>query len=673
TAVASRAEGGKKFSPESYMHFEIDQETEAPHLQDLPARIALILDDVRHAVTDWQAMRAKLADALEEIGKSNTPIPVDEVDESKEFLRWLADDNFVFLGYRQYRFVREGGKEFLKVEPETALGILRTIRPESKQRSDTPFTPEFSRFAQRKELIIVAKANHRATVHRAVHMDRIGIKRFDTAGNLVGEDRFLGLFTSAAYARSVRQVPLLRQKMSRIVERAGLVRTSHAGKELLQILETLPRDEVFQMSEDELFEIAMGVLQLQERQRIAMFVRKDVFERFISALVYLPRDRYTSDVRDRIKAILERAVNGTVSAFFQHVTDSPLARGHFVVQTTPGAIPQFDVRKIEEEIAEAARTWGDQLRSALTAHLGEEEGLRAHRRFRRIFPAAYRETYTAEQAIDDVERIERVLAEGELAIDLYAKPGTTRELHCKLIHTGPQVALSALVPRLENMGLLVESVVPFDIPFDDATVRLLDFVLLSSGSLGDVEVLEPKFQEAFRRVWSGDAENDGFNRLVLCAGLEWREVVILRAYCKYLRQLGTTFSESYMQATLASNAEITKAIVRLFATRFDPAQKGDAAAAAKIHAELEKLLEKVTNLDEDRILRLYLNLVDSTLRTNYFKRDAEGKAKPYLSFKMDSRSVAEMPLPRPMFEVFVYAPRFEAIHLRGGKVARGGI
>ncbi|HSN68518.1 MAG TPA: NAD-glutamate dehydrogenase [Thermoanaerobaculia bacterium] len=657
---------------ESYMHFEIDRETEQAELETLRNCIAVILDDVRVAVADWQTMRQRLTESLAEIERGKTPVAKDDVEESKEFLKWLGDENFIFLGYRQYRFVREEGKEFLKVQPETGLGILRDVRSESRKRSDVPFTPEFSRFAKRKELIVVAKANHRSTVHRSVHMDRIGIKRYDDGGNLIGEDRFLGLFTSAAYARSVRQVPLLRQKVNRIMDRAGLVRASHAGKELTQILETLPRDEVFQMSEDELFEIAMGVLQLQERQRIAMFVRKDVFERFISALVYLPRDRYTSDVRDRIKAILERAFNGTVTAFFQYVSDAPLARGHFIVKTTPGEIPHFEVADVEQEIADAARTWGDELRLALIRRSGEEAGLAAHRRFRKVFPLAYRETYPAEQAIDDIQRIERVLRDGELAIDLYGKG--SRELHCKLIHTGAPVALSTIIPRLENMGLLVESVVPFEFPFEEAgTVRVLDFALVPSGALGDVETLEPKFQEAFRKVWSGEMENDGFNRLVLGAGLEWTEVVIVRAFCKYLRQLGVTFSEAYMQSTLAGNAEIARLIVRLFCARFDPAQQPSAEATAGIRGQIEKLLEAVTNLDEDRILRLYLNLVESALRTNYFRRDADGKRKSFLSFKMNSRAVSEMPLPRPMFEIFVYSPRFEAIHLRGGKVARGGL
>ncbi|HVR43146.1 MAG TPA: NAD-glutamate dehydrogenase [Thermoanaerobaculia bacterium] len=677
TDVVGRHEGAGDSFAESYMHFEIDQETEEKDLEELRSRIDTILGDVRAAVEDWRLMRVRLTEGLEEIDRGNPPIPADEMAESREFLRWLAEDHFIFLGYRQYRFEREGENEFLKIVPGSGLGILREVRPESQLRGDVPFSPEFSRFARRKELIIVAKANNRSTVHRVAHMDRVGIKLYDDEGNLIGEDRFLGLFTSTAYAQSVRQVPLLRRKVSRIVDRAGLSKTGHSGKELIQILETLPRDEVYQVSEDELFDIAIGILQLQERQRIAVFVRKDVFDRFVSALVYLPRDRYTADVGERIKTILERAFSGTVTAFYQHVSDSPLARGHFIIRTTPGEIPPFDIRQIEEEVARAAMTWSDELRAGLVQRFGEETGLAAHKRFRKVFPAGYREAYTPEQAIDDMGRIEKVVRRGELAIDLYRKEGdASRELHCKLIHTGSAVALSDIVPRLENMGLRVESVVPFEFEFSESgePVRVLDFELVSSAAQDDVEVLEPKFQEAFRKVWSGETEDDGFNRLVLSAGLEWREIVVLRAYCKYQRQLGTTFSESYMQATLAKNAAVTKLLVQLFEIQFDPSlDVKHRAKAPSIRAKIEELLEGVTNLDEDRILRQYLNLIESTLRTNFHQSGEAGKPRSYLSFKFDSRAVAEMPQPRPMFEIFVYSPRFEAIHLRGGKVARGGV
>ncbi|HUP64947.1 MAG TPA: NAD-glutamate dehydrogenase [Thermoanaerobaculia bacterium] len=676
TAVLGKYEGGAGTAlHESFMHFEIDQETDQKALEELHATIVRILSDIHAAVRDWRAMRARLDEALEEIDRSHPPIPEDEIEESKEFLRWLGDDHFIFLGYRQYRFMHEGDREFLKILPESGLGILHQVRPESELRGEVPFSPEFSRFARRKELIIVAKANNRSTVHRVVHMDRIGIKRYDSEGNLIGEDRFLGLFTSAAYSSSVRQVPLLRRKVSRIVDRAGLSRTGHSGKELIQILETLPRDEVFQVSEDELFDISIGILQLQDRQRIAVFVRKDVFDRFVSALVYLPRDRYTSEVRERIRGILEKTFHGTVTAFHQYVTDSPLARGHFIVRTTPGEIPPFDINSIEESIAEAARTWSDQLRTALIERHGEEAGLAIHRRYRRIFPAGYREAYEAEQAVDDIGRVESVARGGELTIDLYRTSSETdRSLHCKLIHSGRPVALSDIIPRLENMGLKVESVVPHEMEMEDRTVRILDFVLASSAVPDDIEALEPKFQDAFRRVWTGDIEDDGFNRLVLCAGLEWPLIVMLRAYCKYLRQLATTFSEAYMQGTLARNAGITRLLAELFATQFDPAkQDAGSGRAAQLRAQIESHLEGVTNLDEDRILRHYLNLIDSTLRTNFYRRDEEGSRKPYLSFKFDSRAIAEMPLPRPMYEIFVYSTRFEGIHLRGGKVARGGI
>jgi glutamate dehydrogenase len=678
-ALLGRYESGGKTSAvhESHMHFEIDQETQPADLEELKNDIETILSDVRLAVTDWLPMRARLFQSLEEIDHSNPPIPSDEVEESKEFLRWLADEHFVFLGYRQYQFVSNESNEFLKIVPGTGLGLLREVRPESRSRGEVPFSPEFSRFARRKELIIVAKANNRSTVHRAAHMDRIGIKRYDTAGNLIGEERFLGLFTSSAYARSIRQVPLLRRKVNRIVEHAGLSRTSHSGKELIQILETLPRDEVYQVSEEELYDISMGILQLQERQRIAAFVRKDVFDRFVSALIYLPRDRFTPEVRDRIKTILERAFNGEVTAHYQHVTDSPLARGHFIIRTTPGEIPPYDVRDIEEQVSVAARTWSDLLRDAMIDRYGEEDGLAAFRKFRNALPAGYRDLASAEQAVDDLARVEKVLEQDELSIDLYRAEGEgNRELHCKIIHGGDPVALSDIIPRLENMGLKVESVVPHEIDLTNVSrpVRLLDFELVSASVQEDVEILEPRFQEAFRRVWAGDVEDDGFNRLVLAAGMDWTQIVVLRAYCKYLRQLGTTFSEAYMQGTLARNSAVTRLLIDYFQVRFDPSV--DVATRQKapaIRDQIKAELENVTNVDEDRILRMYLNLIDSTLRTNHYRRDENSARRPFLSFKFDSRNITDMPLPRPMFEIFVYSPQFEGIHLRGGKVARGGL
>jgi glutamate dehydrogenase len=662
---------------ESYMHVEVDQETSAGDLETMRRNVESVLSDVRAAVTDWQPMQKRLVEVIEGIQKSSAPTPKDELDEAVEFLRWLADNNFVFLGYRRYSFHSEKGEDFLRIVDGSGLGVLRNVRQESKERGQNAFSPEFSAFARNRELLIVAKANSRATVHRPVHMDRIGIKYFDDKGNLLGEDRFLGLFTSVAYSKSVHDIPLLRRKTSRMVERAGLGATSHDGKALAQILETLPRDEMFQVTEDQLFEISMGVLQLQERQRIAVFVRRDVFERFVSCLVYVPRDRYNTEVREKIKAILAEEFSGPVTAFYTQITDSPLARGHFIVRTEPGKVPQYDLKRIEARVANAARTWSDNLRLELIERHGEEKGIEVCKRFADAFPIGYQEYFSAEEAVADINGIEALLANGELQVELYERQfshGT--ELRCKLIHGGDVLTLSEMVPHFENMGLKVSIVLPFDVsvPGVATSVHIRDFQLETSGFPIDINAIRELFREAMRRVWKGEMEDDGFNRLVVRAGLAWHEVVILRAYTKYLRQTGIAFSQQYMEQTVANHPSIAADLVRLFNLTFDPSLTSEQrAVAADIRKQIGEGLEEITNADEDRILRRYLNLIDSTLRTNCFQRGPNGERKEYLSFKFDSKKVAELPSPRPMVEISVYSTRMEGVHLRGGKVARGGI
>ncbi len=671
------APAGSTAVEESYMHVEIDQETSVSDLEAIRRDVESVLADVRAAVTDWMPMRRRLTEVIEAIEKRHAPTPKDELDESIEFLRWLADNNFVLIGYRRYSFHHERGEDFLRIVDGSGLGVLRNVRRESVDRGAQPFAPEFSAFARNSDLLLVAKANSRATVHRPVHMDRIGIKYFDEKGNLLGEDRFLGLFTSAAYSRSVHEIPLLRRKASRTIERAGLGATSHDGKALAQILETLPRDEMFQMTEDQLFEIAMGVLQLQERQRIALFVRKDIFERFVSCLVYVPRDRYTSNVRERIRAILEDELSGPVTAFYTQITDSPLARGHFIVRTVPGKIPLFDTKRIEARVANAARSWNDNLRLELIERHGEEKGIEVCKKYAEAFPIAYQERFSADEAVTDIEGIERLLATGELQIDLYERQLREGvELRCKLIHGGEVLTLSEMIPHFEYMGLKVSLVLPFDVtvPAVETKIHVRDFHLETSGFPIDIDAIRETFREAMGRVWSGEMEDDGFNRLVVQAGLQWHEVVVLRAYTKYLRQTGIAFSQQYMEQTVANHPSLASDLVQLFRLTFDPALPVERSAAVPaIRKQIEDGLEGITNADEDRILRRYLNLVDSTIRTNYYQRDATGGRKQYLSFKFDSKAVAELPSPRPMFEIFVYSTRMEGVHLRGGKVARGGI
>jgi len=679
------------FNKESYMHVEIDQETEDHELEAIRESLLSVLNQVRLTVRDFRAMRQRLADDIAELDVEKLPMPQEEVEEGKAFLRWLDEGNFIFLGFRRYVFETHGSSDYLKPLPDTSLGILSDIRPESVDRGDRPLSAEFSEYARHKDLIIITKANSRSAVHRPAPLDRIGIKRYDANGNLVSEDRFLGLFTSAAYKRSVFDIPMLRLKAKRTLDRAGLDPHSHNGKALVDILETFDRDEFFQITDADLFDIARGILLLQERQRVAVFTRRDVFERFVAAYVFVPRDRYTPEFREKAKAILEEAFAGRDTQIIDRMTTSALARGLFIVRTTPGRVPDVDIRRLEAIIGDAAQTWSDRLLDALVQNLGEELGIDLHRRYKKAFPLAYSENFPAEAALYDVGHIEHVLATGDLVVDLYRHRGEQREFHAKIIHAGPAVPLSEIMPRLENMGLKVLAEKPYDVQPGGASepVRIRDFSLDGEGMQDDLTPIKEKFQETFIRVWTRQAENDGFNRLVLGAELEWHEIVVLRAYAKYIRQVGrVNVSEPTIQQTLAKHPAITRLIVQLFRNHFDPqlgpaAMRGASAgsvegmgrrgAALNIVAQIEDALEKVTNPDEDRILRLYVKLIEATLRTNYFQHDADGERKLYLSLKLDSQAVPELPAPRPMFEIFVYAPWMEGIHLRFGKVARGGI
>jgi glutamate dehydrogenase len=677
--VVDTGSAGTSAMVESYMHVEIDQETEPSELESMRLALETILQQVRVSVADWRAMRQSLADDIAELETAKLPIPAEEVEEAKAFLRWLDSGHFIFLGHRRYIFETRDGADYLRQFSEKGLGISRETHAESIERYQRPLSAADSEYARRKDLIIITKANRRSLIHRPVRMDRIGIKRYNDRGDLVGEDRFLGLFTSAAYQRSVRDIPMLRLKAKRVLDRAGLDPHSHNGKALVDILETFPRDEFFQATDSELFEIARGILLLQERQRVALFTRKDLFERFVVCYVFVPRDRYTPEFKEHARTILEDAFAGRETEIYDHITNSPLARGLFIVRTTPGQVPDADLRRVEAFLAEAARTWSDKLLDALVQEMGEEVGIDLHHRYKRAFPMAYSERFSAGAALYDIGHIEHVLAAGELVVDLYRHRSEERQFHCKIIHAGPPVPLSEIMPRLENMGLKVLAEEPFDILPLGASypVRIRDFALDAVGMQDDLAPVKEKFQDAFIRVWTRQAENDGFNRLVLGAELEWHEVVVLRAYAKYLRQVGVALSEAYIQQTLAKHPAITRNIIALFKNYFDPSigdvGLGRKGASLGIRSQIEDALEGVTNPDEDRILRLYVSLIEATLRTNYFQRDDNNERKFYLSIKLDSAAVPELPSPRPMYEIFVYAPWMEGIHLRFGKVARGGI
>jgi glutamate dehydrogenase len=661
---------------ESFMHVEISAESGNARLDALAPTLERVLGEVRAAVMDWAPMRARLQRVVADLAEEPPPLAEAERKEAVDFLAWLDDANFTFLGFREYRF--GAGEGSLDIVPGSGLGILRddSYPVFDGLRNFATLPPDVRQFLREPRLLLITKSNRRAAVHRPVHMDAICIKSFDADGRAVGERLVVGLFTSLAYSRSPRAIPLLRRKVERTLERAGFDSASHDGKALLHILDTYPRDELFQIGEDELLETAMGILHLQERQRIALFVRRDPFERFVSCLVYVPRERYDTALRQRFAAILEKAFSGTVVVFNTQLDDSLLGRVHFILRTTPGRLGGIDVAAVERELAEAGRSWADRIAEALVEAKGETAGRELLRRYADAFPTAYRERFGGAVALADIERLEELRRGAPIAVTLYrADAGDARELGFKIYRAGTPVALSEVLPVLEHLGLKVITETPYEIaPAEGGPAWMQDFSLTIPSGEVDVGRDRARFEEAFLRLWSGSMESDGLNRLVLMAGLDWRQVVVLRLYVKVLRQAGSAYSQAYMEDALSAYPAIARNLAALFERRFDPQRdKGRDADQAKLVAAIERDLDAVQSLDEDRILRSFLLLVQKSLRTNYYQRDAKGEPKPYLSVKLLSRELDLLPLPRPLYEIYVLSPRIEGVHLRGGKVARGGI
>ena len=672
--IRALADDGQSDGYAACMHFEIDRESDPSRLAALSETLREVLGDVRLAVDDWPAMRAKLQQLAEEIA-TGPPLPGQDRAESAAFLRWLADDHFTLLGYRCHELIGDGDTDQLREVPGSALGILRKRNAAGISRRFAALPPEVRRQARLPELLIITKSNSRATVHRPSYMDYIGIKRFDAQGEVIGEHRFLGLYTSSAYSSSPLAIPLLRRKVEEVIRRAALPPRSHAGKALLHILETYPRDELFQSDVDTLHDIAMSILHLQERQRTRLFVRHERYQRFVSCLVYAPRERYNTEVRRRMQALLEQAFGSSQSEFAVHLSESVLARIHFIIRLpTPGR-PAYDHAALEALLAQTLRTWRDDLQTALLERFGEPRGNALLARYGDAFPGAYRADVAPRLAALDTERLERLDETTPLLISLYRVPEQPPELlRLKLYHRGRAIALSDLLPILENMGLTVVDERPYEVrPGERECCWIHDLgVRHSRAAALDTPRLRDAFQQALTAVWHGQAEDDGFNRLVLEAGLRWEQVVILRAYAKYLRQAGTTLSQAYIETTLARYPHIAAKLVALFHARLDPAGR-DGAKAAHLAEEIVADLGAVPTLDEDRILRRFLAAIEATLRTNAFQRDAEGRRKPYLALKLAPERIPDMPPPPPKYEIYVYATHFEGVHLRGGKVARGGI
>ena len=670
---------------ESWIRIEIDPVRKAEARQQLHNEVRRVLTDVRDAVEDWPRMRQRAVVIADELAtargsEAKLPVPDKDVTDSIELLKWLAHDHFTFLGYREYRLKDNA----LHAVPGTGLGILRG---ESRPRELSSMSPEAYQRALEKRLLVITKANSRATVHRSAYLDYIGVKVFDDHGEVIGERRFLGLFSSSAYRTSVRELPVVKRKVTEVLERSGLSPRGHSGKDLLQILETYPRDELFQIKTDDLYEAVIGVLRMAGRRQLRLFLRRDGYGRFISCLIYLPRDRFTTGNRLRMQEILLRELNGIGVDYTTRVTERMLARVHFIVRTDPADPPgQVDPNELAEMLADATRMWDDDFSLVLERKLGEEPARELFARYATAYPDSYKDGHTPHEGLQDLAKLELLEEAGQLEMHLYRKrrlgAGGEREpddhdVRFKVYRYGEPMLLSAVLPVLHSLGVQVVDERPYEIRRSDGTIYLYDFGLRPPAAHRDLSEVRPQVENAFAAAWRGEAEVDGFNELVLRAGLTWRQVVVLRAYAKYQRQAGTVFTQRYMESTFIAYPEIARLLVRLFETRFSPGLEVTAPERTRLADELTdritELLDGVDSLDQDRILRSYLTLIRATLRTSFFQRGTDGRPKSYVAFKLDPQSIPDLPQPRPKYEVFVYSPRFEGVHLRFGDVARGGL
>ncbi len=658
-------ENSKNASMEANVFIEIDRQYDESALMFLQDALFAVLSDVSLAVEDFLVMREKMEQAVHHV--SNDP-------ELNAFLDWLFDNHFTFLGYAKFNVKGMDAAAHLVKDASTCLGLMR----DQSTYGMGCFSEEFKDLAPAFQTLplLVTKSNSVATVHRPSHMDVIIVREFDDKGVLIGESRFLGLYTSSAYHTRAIHIPYLRQKVEAVFNRAHFAPHSHDIKALEDIIESFPKDQLLQMTEDELFKIATEILYIQERQQIRLFLHRDLFGRFFNCMVYLPRDLFNSELRIKLQNILMRELNGQSVSFTPRFLQSVLCRVDFTLRVNGIAPEEVNIAVIESKLREVARNWREDLKDLLTQKEGEHRGSFTYNKYARAFPGNYTEDFTVNEAYQDILKIEELEnTKGDLAIDFDKDELQENLIHFKAMQRHHGLWLTQVLPILENFGLKVIEERPYEVRLpDNVSIWVSDFLIDGTGLKQDFNEMKDLFKLAFLEVWHKKAESDGFNRLSLQTGLSAREIVVLRAIGKYLAQIGFVYSQQYIEDTLCTYPKLTQCLSRAFTLKFDPRLSDkEREKALHVFAEFESELKKVSSLDHDRILRRYKEVIKAMLRTNYFQVDAAGEPKSYVSFKLNSSMISELPKPVPMAEIFVYAPDVEGVHLRMAKVARGGI
>ncbi|WP_129974088.1 MULTISPECIES: NAD-glutamate dehydrogenase [unclassified Pseudomonas] len=664
---------------ESLMYLEIDRCANAAELNVLSKELEQVLGEVRVAVSDFEPMKAKVQEILTKLDNSAFAVDADEKTEIKSFLEWLVGNHFTFLGYEEFTVVDQADGGHIEYDQNSFLGLTKLLRT-GLTNEDRHIEDYAVKYLREPTLLSFAKAAHPSRVHRPAYPDYVSIREIDADGKVIKEHRFMGLYTSSVYGESVRVIPFIRRKVEEIERRSGFQAKAHLGKELAQVLEVLPRDDLFQTPVDELFSTVMSIVQIQERNKIRVFLRKDPYGRFCYCLAYVPRDIYSTEVRQKIQQVLMERLKASDCEFWTFFSESVLARVQLILRVDPKNRIDIDPLQLENEVIQACRSWQDDYAALTVETFGEANGTNVLADFPKGFPAGYRERFAAHSAVVDMQHLLNLSEKKPLAMSFYQPLASgPRELHCKLYHADTPLALSDVLPILENLGLRVLGEFPYRLRHTNGREFWIhDFAFTAAEGLElDIQQLNDTLQDAFVHIVRGDAENDAFNRLVLTAGLPWRDVALLRAYARYLKQIRLGFDLGYIASTLNNHTDIARELTRLFKTRFYLARKLGSEDLDDKQQRLEQAiltaLDDVQVLNEDRILRRYLDLIKATLRTNFYQTDANGQNKSYFSFKFNPHLIPELPKPVPKFEIFVYSPRVEGVHLRFGNVARGGL
>lgn len=655
------------------MYLEIGYEGKASENDGLVAEIEQVLAQVEKVVSDHQALRQSTFSVADNLLQAQDHSDYTAVEETREFLQWLLNDHFTFLGYSEFDLQDRKGKKALVENRRKRLGLFDNKT--ARRVKTLPESGGITRFYHSTDVAAFSKSPERSRVHRNAYPDYVVVKRFDAHGALVGEARILGLYTSSVYSVSPLNIPLVRKKLQHIYEHMGLNFASHEGKALAQIIDTFPRDELFQYPTEELQETLSGVLSINERYQVRLFLRRDPFGKFVSALVYIPRDIFSTHVREHIQRFLSRYLGAVDDEFTTWFSESVLARVHLVFRTKSSASRISDeTKRVEEKIADLIKPWRHKLHDKLIEGYGEQLGRQYYQTYRKAFSDAYQEFYSPGYAIEDIVKIGR-MAETDLAIDIVIREDGN--IRMRFYVPEESLKLSDIIPVVENMGLVVLAEHPFVIsPQGQGQLWLHDFSLEARGGVVVRPELTEHMRNLFLAVWHKCVANDSFNRLVIAAGIDWQEVQVLRSYAEYMRQISFSFANEFIADALCKHPFITRALIEYFCYKFTPGKISTEKRKEKLseyEKEIIQKLDAVENLNEDRILRQFLTLMQATLRCNYYQRPEDNRFPDYLCFKLSSRHIPDVPQPRPQFEIYVNSLRFEGVHLRGSSVARGGL